>query len=66
MIAAEIAWALHYWWIEPLREALVLGLIVYLATGISLAQRQGNLDGRRALEYGLVGAITLAVIFAFA
>lgn len=66
LIAAEIAWALHYWWIPPLREALVLGLIVYLATGIVLAQRQGTLDRRRAFEYGVVCVITLAVIFAFA
>jgi hypothetical protein len=66
LIATEIAWALHYWWIEPLREALVLGLIVYLATGIVLAQRQGSLKPRRAIEYGLVGAVSLVIIFAFA
>lgn len=66
LIVAEIAWALHYWWIAPLREALVLGLIVYLSTGIVLAQRQDNLDRRRAIEYGVVCILALALIFAFA
>jgi hypothetical protein len=62
-VTAQIAWGLHYWPISPLREALLLGTLVYLAGGIVEARRGPRLERRQAVELAVVGAVALAAIF---
>jgi hypothetical protein len=62
-LTAQIAWGLHYWPIQPLRSALLLGLIVYLGNGIAMAHPTGELDRTRLLELGGVALIALLAIF---
>jgi hypothetical protein len=62
-VTAQFAWGLHYWPIQPLRCALLLGLTVYLGNGIATAHPAGELDRTRALELGGVVLIALLAIF---
>ncbi len=62
-VTAQIAWGLHYWPIQPLRSALLLGLIVYLGNGIAMAHPTGELDRLRVLELSGVALIALLAIF---
>jgi hypothetical protein len=63
-VVAQLAWAFHYWPIAPLRESLVLALVVYLCEGMTRLLRRGELTQRRALEYGLLGAFCLGALTA--
>lgn len=63
VIAAQIAWGLHYWPMEPLRTALVLGLGVYLGTGLVLAHLRREVDRATGLEFSVLGLTALAAIF---
>jgi hypothetical protein len=62
-LTAQIAWGLHYWPIQPLRCALLLGLIVYLGNGIAMAHPTGELDRTRLLELSGVALLALLAIF---
>jgi hypothetical protein len=63
--AAEIGWGLHYWPISPLRMALLLGLGVYVATGLSLAHLRRQVGRATWMEYSVVGSLALAAILIF-
>jgi hypothetical protein len=62
LIIAQLAWGLHYWPVSPLREALVLGLGVYLGMGLALAHERQEFDRGTTIELSSVGAIALAAI----
>jgi hypothetical protein len=64
-VAAEVAWALHYWPLPPLPSALALTLLTYLAVGLMDAHAQGSLRPRVAIEYAVVAALSLVVILFF-
>ncbi len=65
-IGAQIALGLHYWPISPLRDALILVLVIYLANNfIGLLIGRDDLR-RKAIELLAVGAIGLAAIVIFA
>jgi len=65
-IGAQIALGLHYWPIAPLRDALLLVLVVYIANNfIGLLLRQDDLR-RRGFELLAVGAIGMTAILLFA
>lgn len=59
IVASQVAWALHYWPIPPLRASLILGLGVYLGTGLALAHLRREMDRASALEFSTVGAVAL-------
>lgn len=62
-LMAQIAWGLHYWPIQPLRVALILGLTVYLGNGIAMAHIASELDRTRLLELGGLALIAMLAIF---
>lgn len=61
-ISAQIAWALHYWPLTPLRTALLLGLSVYLSNAFLEALLRGELARARWIEMAVVGASALGAI----
>jgi hypothetical protein len=64
MLAAQVAWAFHYWPLSPLKVSLILALWVYLAHGWarSLEQQQAGIG--TMIELGLVAGVGLtAIIF---
>lgn len=61
-ITAQLAWGLHYWPLPPLRGALLLGLLVYLANGLSLIHQQGQLERSRIWEFATVFVIAIVII----
>ena len=54
---SEIAWALHYWPIPPLRVSLLLGLGVYLGAGLALAHLRREMNRATALEFSARAAV---------
>lgn len=65
-IAAQIAWGLHYWPLSPLKNALILGLVVYLANGVLEFQRTEELSKGRAIELGIIAVLGLAGVILLA
>ncbi len=65
MLAAQTAWAIHYWPLPPLRAALLLGLGVYLAAGLGLAHLRRETHLATGLEFLALGAIGLVAILLF-
>jgi hypothetical protein len=63
---AQIAWGLHYWPLTPLREALILGLVVYLGNGLAMAYEEGKLEKIRIIEFFIFGTVALIAIVALA
>ena len=60
---AELAWALHYWPVEPLKGAILLSLAGYFALGTAEAHAADRLTPRRAIEHGGMAAVgVLAVL----
>lgn len=65
LFIAQLAWGLHYWPLAPLREALLLGLLVYMANGLTLLHARGPLPRGRLIELsavfiiGMTGILTL-------
>jgi hypothetical protein len=57
---AQVAWGLHYWPIEPLRQGLLLGLVTYLGNGFVLAILRDGLNRERTIELVGVAAVALA------
>ena len=64
-ISAQIAWALHYWPIPPLRYALILGLLVYLGNGLLELQSEGESTRLRWIELIIVASTGLLAILLF-
>ncbi len=63
LLASQIAWALHYWPLAALRAALLLGLGVYLATGLALAHLRRELRLATGLEFlALAGFGLIAIL----
>ncbi|MEW6567890.1 MAG: hypothetical protein AB1449_06945 [Chloroflexota bacterium] len=65
IVAAQIAWGLHYWPLPPLRTALLLALGVYLGTGLVLAHLRREIHRATGLEFLVLGGIALAGILLF-
>jgi len=59
LAAAQIAWGLHYWPIAPLRWALMLGLAVYVGTGLIQAHLRGGIDRAARFEFSAVAVLAL-------
>lgn len=64
-LISQVAWALHYWPIHPLQEALLLSLLVYLGNNTSLALLRGEMDRSRSIELISVGFLALVLILLF-
>lgn len=64
-LTSQVAWALHYWPVHPLQEALLLSLLVYLGNNMSLALLRDELDRSRSLELLGVGVFALVLILLF-
>jgi hypothetical protein len=62
MAASQVEWGLHYWPVTPIRQTLLIGLLVYLLVNLILAFRQSRLDRSRLIEFGSVSAIALLAI----
>ena len=58
-LVAQIAWAFHYWPIPPLREALILGLVVYEGTTAVTLLLHDQISASRMIELGIVGGLAL-------
>lgn len=65
-ITAQISWGLHYWPLPPLREALILGLVVYLGNGLAMAHERGMLGRIRIIEFTIVAVIGLTAVLMLA
>jgi hypothetical protein len=62
----QLAWALHYLPIPPLRGALLILLAFYLVMAFVVAVLQEQGLARRLLEYGLISALGLIAILTLA
>lgn len=62
LLAAQLAWGLHYWPVSPAQLALLIGLTTYLGTGLGIAQLRGELRPRLLYEYGGVALATLVLV----
>jgi hypothetical protein len=58
-LVAQIAWAFHYWPMPPLREALILGLVVYEGTTAITLLLHEQMSASRMIELAIVGALAL-------
>ncbi len=62
LLAAQLAWGLHYWPISPAQFSLLIGLTAYLGAGLGIAQLRGELQPRLLYEYAGVALATVAVV----
>lgn len=62
LMVAEVAWGLHYWRLTPIRNALILGLAVYILTGLARSHIRGGIDRAARLEFGAVATLGLLAI----
>lgn len=53
-VIAELAWALHYWPVEPLQAAVILAAAGYSILGTVEAHAAGKLSPLRAAEYAVL------------
>ena len=67
VVTAEIAWALNYWAAVPtLIGGAFLLVIFYVTYGVISNYVDRSITRRILLEFGVVGAVSLAVVFASA
>jgi hypothetical protein len=66
LVLGQITWALNYWPLPGLTGGLLLLLGFYLLVGLASQGLQRRLTGRVLLEFGLVAAVSLALIWGFA
>ena len=62
LIAAQLAWGLHYWPLRPIQAALILGLVAYVSMGLSRAHVTGQAGRRTIYEFGGLSMAVLAAI----
>lgn len=62
MLAAQLAWGLHYWPVNAVQQALMIGLVSYLATGLGTANLRSLLRPRLLYEFSAVALATLAAV----
>jgi len=60
-MTAQLAWGLHYWPLEPIAAALLLGLAGYVSIGLGRAHLLGRAERRTIYEFG---GLALAVVAA--
>ena len=63
LILGEATWALNYWPVPDITGGLVLLLIFYLLVGSAQQGLQGRLTRRVVLEYAVVAAVALLLIY---
>lgn len=61
---AQVRWAAAYVRLDGLLAAMFLLLVFYVLTGLTLAAVTRKIERRVAVEYGLVGAIGVAIVIA--
>ncbi|MGH2621994.1 MAG: DUF5656 family protein [Anaerolineales bacterium] len=61
-ITAQLAWALHYWPLQPIAAALLLGLAGYVSIGLGRAHLLGRAGPRTVYEFGGVALAVLAAV----
>jgi hypothetical protein len=66
MLAAQVAWAFHYWPLSPMKASLILALWVYLAHGWARSLEQHQASVGTMIELGLVAGVGLTAIIFFA
>jgi len=66
VLTSQVAWGLHYWRVNPVQEALVLTLVVYLGINLITVHFTGRLSPSRWLEFGAIAALglTTAILLA--
>lgn len=62
LIAAQLAWGLHYWPAGALQVALVIGLISYLGSGLLAAHLAQRVRRSLLYEYGALALLSLVGI----
>lgn len=62
LLAAQLAWGLHYWPIRPVQLALLVGLVSYLGSGLGIANLRGRLRPDLLYEFSAVAVATVAVV----
>ena len=60
-VTAQLAWALHYWPLQPIPAALLLGLVGYVSIGLGRAHLLGRAGPGTVYEFG---GVALAVLVA--
>lgn len=65
-ISAQAAWALHYWPMAPIQEALVLCLLVYEALQLLRLHLHDQIRARQLVELGVLGFGSLTAILLLA
>lgn len=65
LLTSQIAWALHYWPMNPLQESLILSLLIYLGCNIGIANLRDELDRSRAIELLSIGVVAMVLVLAF-
>jgi hypothetical protein len=66
LVVAEATWALNYWRVASSSAALLAMIPFYLAAGLAQQHFVGRLTRRIWVEYGVVGALALAVALLYA
>jgi hypothetical protein len=66
LLTSQIAWAIHYWPMNPLPESLILSLLIYLGSHIGIANLRDELDRTRALELLSIGAVAIVLVLTLA
>ena len=61
-VAAQIALGLHYWPIKPLQAGMLLGLLIYICNGFLILNERREMNFSQALEFGIVGGVSLIAI----
>jgi hypothetical protein len=61
-ITSQIAWAIHYWPTNPVKTALLLGIVVYILTNLAVKHLQSRIGQKDLLEYGLFLATSLLLL----
>jgi hypothetical protein len=61
-LTAQLAWGLHYWPLQPIPAALLLGLAGYVSIGLGRAHLLGRVEPRTLYEFGGVALAVLAAV----
>jgi len=61
-ITAQLAWGLHYWPLQPIAAALLLGLAGYVSIGLGRAHLLGRAGRRTVYEFGGLALAVLAAV----
>lgn len=65
-ITAQLAWGLHYWPLQPIAAALLLGLAGYVSIGLGRAHLLGRAGRRTVYEFGGLALAVLAAVLLLA